>query len=373
MEYHLFLIWEKAQWKKADIISDISSGLEIIKTVDISWNKKNFPRNLSRFYGQNLPSNSLKEQECGNGTFTLLFVRDNAPDYQLRPTSHGQESVNVNIFDRKEKFRSWTNDETTPKNYHGSRIHGTNNEKETRHDLTCLLGISPEDLAADPDRIPDTWSENTIGLDGWKSLDELFYVMRQSVDFVVMRNYEYLPDKFRSELHGDIDLLVDSKKDAVWVLGGKPVFKSRFRVHYYVKVGNEMVYFDIRYAGDNYYCRKWEEHILSNRKDSGKGFCIMEDEDFRYSLLYHALIHKFEMADDYKTKLAELFPGQSPDTYNKILKEYMDKNGYTITYPKDLSVYWNKRNSGKRFQISRKLYSFICRADNKFFKGRIKL
>ena len=59
-EYHLFIIWEKAERMKQKIIDDIAKELEIIKIVDVSWDKNRFCDNLSRFYGQKLPSGAKK-------------------------------------------------------------------------------------------------------------------------------------------------------------------------------------------------------------------------------------------------------------------------------------------------------------------------
>lgn len=371
MEYHLFIIWEKAQWKKKDILEDISKGLCIIKTVDITWDKSQFSDNLSRFYGQNLPRGSKKEQECGNGTFTLVVVRDDNPDYVVRKTSHGKEIVNANIFDRKEKFRSWTNDETTPKNYHGSRVHGTNSEVEARHDLAALLGISPEELAAQAEDFPEHWSESVTGLRGWENLDQLFYILNQSVNYLVLRNFEYLPEAFCSEQHGDIDLLTDDLDRMKWILGGVPVFKAKFRVHYKVRVGNSDVYFDLRYVGDDYYCRAWEKDMLHSKIDSGRGFPIMSLQNYKYSLLYHALLQKSKLADDYKIKLANLFDCKE-ECYLEELRNFLAESKYDITPPKDLSVYINESNSGVKFGLARKIYYLIVKLDKHIFSGKLR-
>lgn len=371
MEYHLFIIWEKAQWKKKEILNDISKELSIIKCVNITWDRLRFADNLSRFYGQKLPSGSKKEKECGNGMFTLVVVQDGHPNYALRKTSRGMKLVNTTIFDKKEKFRSWTNDETTPPNYHGSRIHGTDNEYETRHDLAALLGISPEELADKAGQFPDCWSKNVLGLDGWDSLPQLFYVMNQSVNYLVLRNYEYLPEMLCMEKHGDIDLLTDDFGRMRWILGGVPVFKAKFRVHYKVKVGQDTVYFDLRHVGDDYYCRAWEEEMLANKVDSGKGFPIMEPTDYKYSLLYHAMFHKKHVSDDYKTKLKELFNGME-GSFLEELQRFLSEREYHISLPKDLSVYVNEKNSGKSFGFNRRLYYLLVKLDRHIFKGKCR-
>ena len=63
-------------------------------------------------------------------------------------------------------------------------------------------------------------------------------------------------------------------------------------------------------------------------------------EDELYSLLYHTLIIKGIIADDYQKKLeilkkkCECFP----DLNNNLLTNFLQKNSYDITYPSDLSI-----------------------------------
>ena len=75
-ELHLFIIWENARYKQEEIIKDIKAKFQIIKIYEIEWNKENFSKNLSRFYGANLPKGCGKEEHCGNGKFLLIIVKD---------------------------------------------------------------------------------------------------------------------------------------------------------------------------------------------------------------------------------------------------------------------------------------------------------
>lgn len=354
-EYHIFILWEKAQPKKADILSDIQTDMHIIKVCDITWDKKFFSENLTRFYGLNLPKNSFKEKHVGNGTFTLIFVKDPSPRYQKRLTSKGIKSVNVNMFDRKELYRRWTGG--------GHKVHATNSETETRHDLAFLLGMTPEDVEMSADKIPGELKMNTAGLNAWDSLDTLFYVLGRSVN-LVLRNFEYLPDKFSTGEHGDIDLLVDDYDEAVRALSGKKVFTEKYRVHYCTRVGSELVYFDLRHVGDKYYCTEWEKDMLMNRCNSGRGFYIPSRENYRWSLMYHALIHKPQVSDEYRHKLGELFDFPEEDYVNE-LKKFLDAHNYSITCPEDLSVYFNEGNAGIKRGLKRKHFGRIrCKLKN---------
>ena len=116
-EIHLFIIWENAQKHKSNFLNKISQKLDIIGQHNITWG--DFEDNLTRFYRKR-PVMSDKANRVGKGTFTLIVVEDKSPKYEQRNTSKGQETVNINIFDLKESFRSISG----PPN---DLIHATNN------------------------------------------------------------------------------------------------------------------------------------------------------------------------------------------------------------------------------------------------------
>ena len=130
-ELHLVIIWENGRYKEREIVNFISKKFKLVEKYKINWNKNLFGKNLTTFYGTNLPPKSDKEKHCGNGEFLLLIFYDNDPKYGYVKTSRGSERVNVNIFSCKEKFRELTGG--------GHKIHSTNSPLETNHDLTLLL------------------------------------------------------------------------------------------------------------------------------------------------------------------------------------------------------------------------------------------
>jgi len=93
-------------------------------------------------------------------------------------------------------------------------------------------------------------------------------------------------------------------------------------------------------VGDNYYDKHWEKTILKNRIFKGS-FFIPCTEDLKYSLLYHALIHKKNIANDYNLKLSKM--GFTLDNYKDDLQKFMEIKGYEIVEPKDLSVYFGNK------------------------------
>ena len=135
-ELHLVIVWGKARYKQDEIINSINEEFELLETYKINWDKKLFGKNLTSFYGTNLPPNSKKEKHCGNGEFLLITFYDKKPKNGFIETGRGTEKVNLNVFLAKEKFRNWTGG--------GHKIHSSNTIYETNHDLVLLLGINYE-------------------------------------------------------------------------------------------------------------------------------------------------------------------------------------------------------------------------------------
>lgn len=338
MNLFLYIIWSSAYNKRDEILKDIQGTFHVHKIIEMTWSKNRFAENLSRFYGQKLPANSFKEKACGTDPFTLVIFEDKNPVYELRKTSRGEdERVNVHTFDKKMLYRKWTTE--GERNIH-SRIHGTNSPEETEHDLTLLIGMSPEDFLKRKDSIPNKLKQDIAGADGWKSLEQVFYVMNHTVKYVMLRNFEGLPESFYVGEHADIDLLTDHFENLKRLLKGKPVFSKKYRVQYMVKIAGHPIQFDLRYIGDGYYDERWESAILNHRIKRNKIY-IPDDYHYKYMTLYHALVHKIVIADDYINRLDDMF---GEDLWNEnVLNRFLMKHDYRYVEPKDLSVYFNQQ------------------------------
>ena len=53
------------------------------------------------------------------------------------------------------------------------------------------------------------------GSKGWDSLGDMLSMMNRSLDYVVLRNFEVLPDNYYADDHGDIDVLVNDIEDGM--------------------------------------------------------------------------------------------------------------------------------------------------------------
>jgi hypothetical protein len=358
-ELHLFIIWSNARYKEAEILSDMASRFKILGIHTVTWEKSHFSANLTRFYGENLPPHSNKEKLCGNGPFTLVVVLDENPLYRTRMTSKGPKVVNVNLFDSKEMYRHWTGG--------GHMIHGTNSDAEVRHDLVLLTGLSKDDYLKKAEEAGTTLSGSFGSMPGeesWRDMNQLLYVLNETVEYVVLRNFNGLFSDYNKSIHGDVDILTSNRYLARLALNAKPVHRSKRRVQHIVKIGDGGTYFDIRYVGDNYYCKAWEKEILEKRHLTSEGYYRTDDENFAYSLLYHALVQKPKIADDYKETFRSLFPGKDEKELKQILLEYLRKHGYKMNEPFDYTVYFNESITGKKMSTVK----FINKAWHRVFK-----
>ena len=363
VELHLIVIWSKALSEKERIINDVGNRLEIVRIYNVNWSEDKFSSNLSRFYGENLPKNSHKEKHCGKDTFCAIIVRDSNPKYETRLTSKGNRIVNVNLFDVKQVYRMWTGG--------GHKIHATDTYEETRLQLALLFGMDYDTLIEDVEKFSEekNYNDDLVGAEGWKSFGELFRILNYSCEYVILRNFENLQSQLNSE-HPDVDIMVYDKKLAVSVLNGRKTVLSPDRVQYAVKVDDKSINFDIRHVGDNYYDSRWATHILQRKILHERGFFVPNNSDHFYSLLYHALIHKVDVAVDYNTDLARLAENVDLDISNEglievslleRLLEFMTANGYSFVEPRDLSVFYNIE------LIKRKVFVSISEQRNRLY------
>jgi hypothetical protein len=361
-ELHLMIIWQNARYKEKEIIASLSKKFTILEKYEIEWNKSLFEKNLSNFYGTKLPKNSKKEIHCGNGKFLLITFYDNYPKYSLVETGRGTEEVNLNVFLIKEKFRNMTGG--------GHKVHTTNTIAETNHDLVMLFGINysdyeiliskKENTTSYTNNIIENVPSNIVGVDGWKNLEQLLYVMNNTLEYVVLRNFETLPEQDYSNDHFDIDYLVKDLNQAVFITNAIKVNKRKDSVHYKIKIADRYIFVDFRYISDNYYDENWQHQMLINKIYSENGYYRLSDEDYFYSLIYHVFIHKLSIQDDYFSKLKNIFKRLKNynekictfDNFLILLEKYLELKRYRYTQPNDSSVFFDKKFINYKIFIS---------------------
>lgn len=350
---HILVIWSKGLDHKEEILADLQKDFEVLKVFNGHWDKDKFLQNYMVFYAHSqyhLDPASYKRllqgkvDHCGDEDFTVVILRDTQPHFEIRHTSSGNRMVNTRMFDKKTQYRALTGG--------GHKIHSSDDAWETNHDLTLMFGLNTEDFCKEfiLDGNETSFSQNCQGVSGYKSIQNLFYVLNNCIRYVVMRNHECIPDQYTVEGHGDIDLLCDNKNWMSYLTAAKPIFQENYRVYHTIMIGGNEVPFDFRFVGDNYYDKPWQENILNSRILLKGLFYAPNPENQFFSLLYHAYIQKREVKEDYLPKLAKYAKsiGINYDSEVKTavsqLDSFMRQHKYEYTHPHDKSVVFNQNN-----------------------------
>ncbi len=206
----------------------------------------------------------------------------------------------------------------------------------------------------------------------WNNLDEFFDYINNKLEYVILRNWEEYSFTNLLNSEDDIDILCRNKTNFINTVGAVPLHHAHKRGNYYINIGSHKIRIDIRYVGDGYYCREWEEKILKNRILDVKGFYIPNPDDYMFSLLYHALVQKPKLSFFYYKKLNIMFGGikRNEAELLHVLKVYMDNNHFYVDYPLDIAVFLNMTNicNGKlkiNRNLKKELFSEIFRVYNR--------
>lgn len=204
----------------------------------------------------------------------------------------------------------------------------------------------------------------------WSNLYEVFTSIHPSQKYVIMRNYEeFSENNFYMQEHPDVDILTDQPRKLVEALNAKPRFIKDDGIHYIIIVADIEVIIDIRTVGDGYYDRRWQTNMLKTRRQHPDGYYIMSDDNYYYSLVYHAFLQKKEISKDYLYRLNSMahklnISASSVSEHLKALCDFMQINHFYYTFPLDIWVPLNLKLIDKKFV--RKQINVIFR-DLKYF------
>lgn len=182
----------------------------------------------------------------------------------------------------------------------------------------------------------------------WKSLKEMFIEMNTDQEFryIVLRNYEELLNEDFLNTHSDIDLLCDNSKKLVNCISGTYRSKKPDGIHYKVFVNGQIIPVDIRTVGDGYYDPHWAIDMLNTRRLYNDLCYIPDEENNFFSLLYHAVVQKDELSDEYRNKLSSYCNSlllYNEEVYINVLDTFMKSHKYFYYYPKDYNVIFKKK------------------------------
>lgn len=179
----------------------------------------------------------------------------------------------------------------------------------------------------------------------WRSIEEMFAALHAAnMKYIILRNYEEInADNFYTPGHADIDFLTTNGYRFANLIHAVPRFSQNDGIHYKVIIAGTEVAVDARSIGDGYYDTKWERDMLRNRTMADNRFYVMDEKNYYPSLVYHAVLQKNCLADDYLRKLNQMassagISAATEEEHLMELKQFMMEHGYHYTLPCDIHV-----------------------------------
>lgn len=204
-------------------------------------------------------------------------------------------------------------------------------------------------------------------LKNWESLQHFFLELNKNVEYLVLRNFEDLLDKGVNTTHPDIDILCRDSKELIHYAGSiSRTNNPNDLIHQKVLIDSKVVSLDVRHVGDGYYDEMWETDMLGKRRFINDLCFVMDENNYFYSLLYHALIQKNRVSPDYKLRLEMM--GEKLSIENPVsiqtLEHFMREKNYYFTYPENPAGIANFKNVDKSL-IKTDLVRLLKRSLNK--------
>lgn len=222
---------------------------------------------------------------------------------------------------------------------------------------------------------------------GIRTIKDLFEYLNSNCTYVVLRNWDDIFDEnIYGTGHEDIDIMCDNIDTFIQLTNAQRINGSKYRDNLVVLVGSMKVRFDVRYIGDNYYPAEWQRNILSRRVQLPNGLYIMCEEDYVYSLAYHALCQKPALSEEYYNKISVAYKKLlnvdptikiAEADFIRILARYCTSHSYSVFTPEDPGVFINWENMNQLHvtdSYNKKIRRLNLRISQKiaYIKKRIK-
>lgn len=162
-------------------------------------------------------------------------------------------------------------------------------------------------------------------------LNTLLNFYKKTKGFVIVSHF--LTDIKQSLLESDADLDIlcrttRIKKEIIRLLRAKKIWKNNLSSGYYFFINDKKINLDLFEINDCFYPKKWETKMLNN-VILRQGFPVLEENDFKYSYLYHVFFHKTTVDDLSLQKMRLFFSNkQNVNWFLEELISFMDINHY---------------------------------------------
>ncbi len=169
----------------------------------------------------------------------------------------------------------------------------------------------------------------------WDSILDMLSALNKSEGrLIVLRNYEGYDEGLLTD-HDDIDLLCENPDEIRKIIRGYEVECKKNKIQIMTDIASREISVDLRFVGDGYMDKLWEEDMLDRRVLFKNAFYIPCPKDYAYSLLYHGFYHKSFLKEDYRKRVLgisqEIGLGLNDDNLKEMLEKYMSSNGYVDT------------------------------------------
>jgi hypothetical protein len=344
-DFHLFCIWEAARRLEKSIIGEIGRKFRHIAQIEIEWSKDRVEENFQRLYRAVGLGPNRKHETVGRGPFLCLIVEDTEPEYVHCITPSGKfELCNRKIVEQKKLIRDWLG---------GYLIHSTVNPYEFTEQVHLLL---PRDAAQNifatgcyvpPNR---RLTRDLTGAGGWESFEALFEHLTSTTNYVMLRNFEWIPDGYPGN---DIDLLCYDPAAVLSSINGLQSKIDSRAAQCRIVVSGKRIPVDISFVGDGYYDSAWQKDILDSSVLYNNLVRTPRVDHLFFSLLYHATFQKHNISEKYVTRLEELgdqlkLPRKVIEMVKKeksavsLIRSFLSSSGYCFYTPLDPDVYTNR-------------------------------
>ena len=344
-DLHIFCVWEKARQREKEIIRTLSESFRLLKVTEIEWPQDEITTNFGRLYKTIGQDENMKHKSVGSGPFLCIVVEDKNPKYFYEQSVSGNiELCNRKVVEAKRAIRSW---------FGGFLVHSTANPVEFIEQIHLLFDEQEADeiwrrsfCSIEPDRKKGS----LVGHQGWRSFEELFSHLNRTTDYVVLRNFETLPDAYDES---DLDILCADPGAFLSAVNGVEVERTDRRVKCMIRVEARSIETDVRFVGDGYYDTAWQQDILRQSELFMGVVRVPRADHLFFSLLYHCALQKRSITAKYQEKLGRIGReiGLSQEIIDSIpsseasamvVRNYFKASGYKFYTPLDRDVYTNR-------------------------------
>lgn len=358
--FGLAVVWPSGRAHDEQILAELGERFALADVSEVRWTPELTAIGYARFDGSSLvppdPQRYLRER--GVGAVLVISMFDEGATTER--SQAGRSAGNRRFVEAAEALGL---------RFGRERLYVAGSSAEAARGLMLLLERSPAEVNRGPwSGTVQSTTRDLAGAPGWDGVRQMFAVLNTGAPYVVLRNFEGLAELDFLPGHTDIDILTADYVQTIALLGAdsrlrvRPRWGGRFNV----TIASRQVICDLRFPGDRYYESEWAGDILAGRQLHPGGFYVPGHSELVDTMLYHAVVHKPEVRQDYQTRLAEMAhrlgrSGWDADVLGdrsgaqSLLEEVLETRGFAIERPRDPTVYFNHRVRGVPMPIGWRL------------------